>query len=269
MQDCYAVLGVSSSASAAEVKRAFRRKVKELHPDIPENSAKAADSASHLRRLIDAYETLSEPSLRSEFDALYAQFSRARGPSPEASFDYRRWLMRRTDSESRAKLIFFDLLHDLEEEAVLQFLTCRSESVFVLSRYFGREDFMDCGFILAEELFFRANYYESFLLLAEVIALEQQKPYFKHFFPEVLLMAREIIRDRLSGTVNDELTLDCLETALELSLGKKTDALVLALMAGCYERIGDRLTARKALQQALALDQKVSGVRLLRKKLEV
>ena len=127
---------------------------------------------------------------------------------------------------------------------------------------------MDCGFILAEELSFRDEWYESFLLLTEVIRLEQAKPYFRHFFPDVLVFVRDIIRMHLVGKISDELALDCLETALELKLGKKEDANILKLMAFCYERIGDNHMARLCLNEALRLDSKLTGIRELQRKLE-
>jgi tetratricopeptide (TPR) repeat protein len=270
VEDCYHILGVKSSASAAEIKRAFRLKAKSIHPDIPENAERIADAERRMRELIDAYETLSNPARRAEFDETYAQYRQYReGSDAVSGFDYRLWLMERKDSESRAKLIFFDLLHGLEEEAVSEYRAQRGkEGGFVLSRYFDREDFMDCAFILAEELSFRNDWYEAFLLLSEVIEFERTKPYFKHFFPEVLIFVRDIARSRLVGAIPDELALDCLETALELKLGKKDDAYILKLMAICYDRIGDRHTARLCLNEALKLDPKLFGVRELRKKLE-
>jgi len=270
VEDCYRILGVKPSASAAEIKRAFRLKAKALHPDIPDNAAKDADNAEKMRVLIHAYETLSEPERRAEFDAVYAQYRQWPGRTEESGgFNYRMWLMERTDSESRAKLIFFDLLHGLEDEAVQEFHARRAAAGgFNLQEYFDREDFMDCGFILAEELAFRGDFYESFLLLAEVIRLEWKKAYFRHFFPEVIIMVRDIVRNKLPGSVSDELALDCMETALELKLGKKDDAFILKLMAAAYERLGDRYTARLCLEEALRLDPKLTGTRDLKKRLE-
>ena len=271
MEDCYQILGIKSSASAAEIKRAFRLRAKEIHPDIPRNVRNDSDNAERMRVLITAYQTLSNPGRRAEFDVTYAKFRKyTEGSGISNGFDYRVWLMGREDNESRAKLIFFDLLHELEEEAVLEYNIRRAApGSFVLSRYFDREDFMDCGFILAEELTFRQEYYEAFLLLVEVIQCEREKPYFRHFFPEVIILLRDIIRNRLFGTVSEELTLDCLETALELELGKKDDAVILKLMAFCYERLGDLHTARLCLIRALKLDPRLNGIRDVRRRLNV
>ncbi|GMH07753.1 hypothetical protein Nepgr_009593 [Nepenthes gracilis] len=58
----YAVLGVEPNCSAAELKAAFRAKVKEFHPDVRKNQD---DSNIMIRRVIQAYEMLSNYS-RSE-----------------------------------------------------------------------------------------------------------------------------------------------------------------------------------------------------------
>lgn len=270
MEDCYRLLGVTPSASVAEIKRAFRQKAKAIHPDIPSNATDRADNVSRMQELIRAYETLSDPGRRADFDATYVQFRAYReGTDAAVGFDYRMWLMSRDDSESRAKLVFFDLLHNLENEAVQEYLVRRAASGgFVLSTYFDREDYMDCGFILAEELFFRKEYYESFILLADVIRLERERPYFRHFFPEVIILIRDIIRTKLVGSVSDELVLDCLESALELGFGKKDDAFILKLMSAAYERMGDRYTARCCLNQALKMDPKLTGIRDLKRRLD-
>ncbi len=250
MQDCYKILGVRPSASAAEIKRAFRSKAKLFHPDV----ASAAEADEDFRRVLRAYEVLSDMERRAEFDSLYAARSGFAGGRGE-TFDYRMWLLSRKDEESRCKLIFFDLMHGREDDAVAEYRRLCSESAsFSLSRWFTREDFMDCAFILAEELFFRAEYYDSFLLLAEVIRMERSYSYFRHFFPEVIGLARELLRSRIAHAVPDELALDAWETALDLGFAKKDEAFFLRRMAEAYERIGDMHTASVCLREAIRLD---------------
>ncbi len=270
MEDCYRVLGVRPASSAAEIKRAFRARAKSLHPDVAgKGGAAGEDNARKMRELISAYETLSDPARRAEFDAVYAQFRRS-ATGGEAGFDYRLWLMERDDAESRAKLIFFDLLHELEDEAVAEYRAQRARpGGFALSRFFDREDFMDCGFILAEELNARGDAYEAFILLAEVVDLERKRPYFKHFFPEVMAFVRSILRGPLVDSAGDELALECLETALELGLGKKDDAYVLAEMARIYHRMGDGRTAAACLDEALSREPRLAGVSALKRELGV
>jgi DnaJ-class molecular chaperone len=65
MMDPYAVLGVPPGASEAEVKRAFRRQAKRLHPDLnPGNRA----VEQQFRDLSAAYELLSDPAQRRRYD---------------------------------------------------------------------------------------------------------------------------------------------------------------------------------------------------------
>ncbi|KAB2059161.1 hypothetical protein ERO13_A11G265100v2 [Gossypium hirsutum] len=58
----YAVLGVDPNCSAAELKAAFRAKVKQYHPDVNKDGG---DSDTMIRCVIEAYEMLSDYS-RSE-----------------------------------------------------------------------------------------------------------------------------------------------------------------------------------------------------------
>jgi DnaJ-class molecular chaperone len=65
MRDPYEVLGVSKNASAAEIKSAFRRQAKKLHPDANKHDPKAATRFAELNA---AYEILGEKDKRSAFD---------------------------------------------------------------------------------------------------------------------------------------------------------------------------------------------------------
>ena len=65
MRDPYDVLGVSKGASAAEIKNAFRKLAKRLHPDSNKHDPRAASRFSELN---SAYEILGEETKRKAFD---------------------------------------------------------------------------------------------------------------------------------------------------------------------------------------------------------
>src|ERR1700759_5103359 len=64
MRDPYQVLGVSKGATAAEVKSAFRRLAKKLHPDANKSDPKAATRFAELNA---AYEILGDEEKRKAF----------------------------------------------------------------------------------------------------------------------------------------------------------------------------------------------------------
>ena len=250
MEDCYKILGVRRNATAAEIKRAYRIKAKQLHPD-----SSGGETTEAFRALVQAYETLSDVRQRSLFDESFFMRSASKVRRRHAdSFDYRRWLLAREDEESRSKLIFFDLMHGREDDAVAEFKRMSiNHAGFRLARWFTREDFMDYGFILAEELVLRQEYYDAFVLLEQIIRMERSYSYFKLFFPEVQDLARTVLKYRLEGKIADELALDSWERALELGFGKSDDAFFLRKMSDAYRRMGDERTARICEQEALRL----------------
>src|SRR5215831_17347742 len=65
MRDPYQVLGLSKSASAAEIKSAYRKLAKKLHPDANKHDPKAA---SRFAELNAAYEILGDVEKRKAFD---------------------------------------------------------------------------------------------------------------------------------------------------------------------------------------------------------
>ena len=65
MRDPYEVLGVTKTASAADIKSAFRRQAKKLHPDANKHDPRAAARFAELNA---AYEILGEEDKRKAFD---------------------------------------------------------------------------------------------------------------------------------------------------------------------------------------------------------
>lgn len=63
-RDYYEVLGVSRDASADEIKAAYRRLARKLHPDVN----KATDAATRFNEVQQAYDTLSDDERRRRYD---------------------------------------------------------------------------------------------------------------------------------------------------------------------------------------------------------
>lgn len=261
MENYYRILGVRPSASIVEIKHSFRKKAKLLHLDIPSNAASSADRKNRekeMQLLITAYEVLINPKLRAELDTFYARFQKE---TVDSGFDYRLWLVGQTDLESRTQLIVFDLFHNLEEEAVAEYLRLRAApKSFWLSLYMDREDFMDFGFILAEELYLRDHHYEAFVILEEIIYEELKKNYFKHFFPEVLKLAKTLIIGKIIPALGDDIALECYEAAVDFGFESSITAELYKKMGECHLRIGDKELAIHCFRQALALNPRIRGI---------
>ncbi len=63
--DLYAVLGIASGASAAEIRRAYQKHARRLHPDLNPGDPVAAE---RFRELSQAFQVLSDPQQRARYD---------------------------------------------------------------------------------------------------------------------------------------------------------------------------------------------------------
>jgi molecular chaperone DnaJ len=77
--DYYKVLGVGRKASAAEIKKAFKRLARKCHPDLNPGNRTAEEQ---FKRITEAYEVLSDSEKRRRYDQTGSASSAASPPPP-------------------------------------------------------------------------------------------------------------------------------------------------------------------------------------------
>lgn len=99
-QDYYSVLGVSRTASDADIKRAYREQARKLHPDVNDNS----DAEERFKTLNEAHQVLSDPEKRSRYDRFGADWERYQSASDNgAASDFSQWYSGQTSSNPNVR----------------------------------------------------------------------------------------------------------------------------------------------------------------------
>ena len=87
-RDYYEVLGVARDATAAEIKRAYRKLASKYHPDV----SKEKDSEAKFKEVGEAYEVLKDTEKRAAYDQLGSQWKSGQDfrppPDWDAGFEY-------------------------------------------------------------------------------------------------------------------------------------------------------------------------------------
>lgn len=89
-RDYYKILGVERNASAAEIKKAYRKLALKYHPDRNQGDKQAEEK---FKEINEAYQVLSDPQKRSRYDQLGDQYTRWQqtGGAP-GGFNWEDWV---------------------------------------------------------------------------------------------------------------------------------------------------------------------------------
>ena len=77
-RDYYEVLGVPRTATADDIKRAYRQLARKHHPDL-QPAAERTRAAERFKEINEAYEVLSDSDKRGKYDALGANWKKRDG----------------------------------------------------------------------------------------------------------------------------------------------------------------------------------------------
>ncbi len=236
----YEVLGVSSSASEEDIRRTYRQKVLEAHPD--KNPERREWAEGRIRELIVAYEILSDEATRRALDS----FLRASGSSRANGEPF---FFHRETPGCRALMILHCLvsgdcargakiLDEMEEEYGRDFLY----------DYLAHEDYLDCLFLLAEHHIREKSFLSAAERLRAFYHQECQARHPRHYLDQVIDLLRDLYLKKLPKILDPALQVTFLVEAGEFRLSRKDELRRLRLLIDTAAASENRSTARAALQ---------------------
>lgn len=110
-KDYYRILGIERSASADDVRKAYRKLAMQHHPDRNPGNKEAEEK---FKEINEAYQVLSDPQKRSRYDQLGSAYSnwQQRGGTPN-DFDWSQWFSGQPGAQTGGTRVEYGDLNDL------------------------------------------------------------------------------------------------------------------------------------------------------------
>lgn len=153
VKDYYSILGLDADASSESIKLAYRRLAREAHPDRfgKQGSEAQAQASARMAELNEAYQVLSVPHLRKEFDKEFrawqageAKAPPAPAPAPEPV------LPQPVRPRARPAAVIDSVVSQLSTQFLNELLSDRRVFQWREKRLEGFEWTLECSFLLAK-----------------------------------------------------------------------------------------------------------------------
>lgn len=250
MVNYYEVLQVAEGACTEEIKRSFRKLVKEYHPDKNGNKPWAE---AKVKQVIQAYKMLGDESRRSHYDKMYG-FQKDNGNGRVLE----KW---QNTANFQARTILIDLLDGRGKQALENYAHLKKEedNSDPLS-YYSFKDFVDCTFLLGEECEKQKRYAEALEFYEDAYLRLERGTKRTYLIDELKDRIQKIYCRRLARRADSKEAIAYYEKALELKLDRSESAHMYKKMAECYLKLGDYYSAVMHLNLALSLKPNLRGV---------
>ena len=241
----YQTLRVLRTASKKEIQTSFRRLVKIYHPDKNPKRTKWAEA--QMRKLLDAYETVSDDGRRASYDRYVA--------ARRASMSFaERMAQKKDDLGAQAKLILHHLLEGNFDAAIeLRERLSQRRPSFDLAQHLDDCDYLDSLFLLGEAYETRRMWRTALRFYWEAYESEKDEPRKRYFFDELKDRLRVLFSQRLVRGLAPEDALKNYRRALGMCVNSRDAALIYKKIAALHSRLGQPGSAVEALDKAKEL----------------
>ena len=255
-QNYYEVLNIARTASQSDIKRAFRSLAKKYHPDTNPGQTKAA--AERLRDIIAAYRVLSNERERACYDVLMQTSPSFSQKSPGQS----------SAMSARARSILEDLLRGDGRRALTTYDELATQNGFSLQTQIEIRDYLDCVFLLAEQMERVGRNRDAAALYEELYEREKEPPRHRYFFDEVKVRLKKLYSRKLPREArNSAEEIACYKRILQFEVDRSEKAFILKKIAEVYMKEGQTDKAKKIFKEALDLKPGLKGTATIRERL--
>ncbi len=131
MTDYYELLGVPPDADFPALKKAYYRLAKQCHPD---HFANSPEKTEEFKRLVAAFNTLSDPDLRMAYDEKIQRRSDEPSSVNQSSFTPHQWVMDTEADDALEELVVGNSLDPGRTNILTMFLDMQRTEIFIAWR---------------------------------------------------------------------------------------------------------------------------------------